>query len=64
MRGDPASGAFSTFCFREGRLLATESVNKPADHIASRRLLQADLPLTPEQAADESTPLKAYLTVS
>jgi 3-phenylpropionate/trans-cinnamate dioxygenase ferredoxin reductase subunit len=61
LRGDPQSGAFSVFCFKAGRLLAVESVNKPADHIAARRLIQAGAPLTAEQAADESTPLKAYI---
>lgn len=61
LRGDPASGAFSVFLFRQGRLLACESVNRAADHMVTRRLLQADLPLAPEQAADESTPMKAYL---
>jgi 3-phenylpropionate/trans-cinnamate dioxygenase ferredoxin reductase subunit len=62
VRGDPAGGAFSVFLFRQGRLLACESVNRPAEHMAARRLLQGDLPLTSDQAADESTPMKAYLT--
>jgi 3-phenylpropionate/trans-cinnamate dioxygenase ferredoxin reductase subunit len=60
-RGDPADGAFSVFLFRQGRFLACESVNRPADHMVARRLLQADLVLTPEQAADETKPLKALL---
>ncbi len=61
VRGDPAGDAFSTLCFKDGRLIASESVNKPADHIATRRLLQAHAALTPQQAADESIPLKAYI---
>jgi 3-phenylpropionate/trans-cinnamate dioxygenase ferredoxin reductase subunit len=61
MRGDPASGAFSVFCFQNGRLLAVESVNRGADHVLARRLLQRSAPITPEQAADEHLPLKSLM---
>jgi len=37
--GSPAEGRFSVFCFRDGRLVGTESVNRPADHMITRRLL-------------------------
>jgi 3-phenylpropionate/trans-cinnamate dioxygenase ferredoxin reductase subunit len=58
LRGDPASGRFSVFCFRRGRLLAVESVNRPGDHMAGRLLIGNDIPLTPEQAADPAFDLK------
>jgi 3-phenylpropionate/trans-cinnamate dioxygenase ferredoxin reductase subunit len=61
VRGDPATGAFSVFCFKHGRLLAVESVNRGPDHILARRLLAAQTVITPEQAADEGAPLKALL---
>ncbi|NKX53201.1 FAD-dependent oxidoreductase [Arthrobacter sp. E918] len=60
VRGDPAAGKFSVFCFRRGELTAAESVNQPADHLAARRLLTHKLPLTPEQATDPDFDLKAY----
>jgi 3-phenylpropionate/trans-cinnamate dioxygenase ferredoxin reductase component len=61
LRGDPDSGGFSVFCFKGPRLIGVESVNRPADHIAARRLLApADPRLTPAQAADESYDLKAH----
>ncbi|MGD9507863.1 MAG: NAD(P)/FAD-dependent oxidoreductase [Geminicoccaceae bacterium] len=59
VRGDPASGRFSVLYFRDGRLLAIDSVNRAADHMAGRKLLGAGTALTPEQAADESYDLKA-----
>jgi 3-phenylpropionate/trans-cinnamate dioxygenase ferredoxin reductase subunit len=31
--------SFSLLCFRNGRLIAVESLNRPVDHIAARRLL-------------------------
>ncbi|MFK8252590.1 NAD(P)/FAD-dependent oxidoreductase [Ancylobacter terrae] len=64
LRGDPMSRRFSVFRFRDGRLTAIESVNRPADHMLGRRLLAdpAKPPaLTPEQAGDEGFDLKSLL---
>lgn len=61
VRGDPASGAFSVFCFADERLLGVESVNQPADHMAGRRLLTTGAAITPAQAADTHLPLKTLL---
>jgi 3-phenylpropionate/trans-cinnamate dioxygenase ferredoxin reductase component len=60
VRGDAADGRFSVFCFRRGRLIGIESINRPADHAVARRLLAADPELSPEQAADESHDLRAH----
>ena len=60
VRGDPDSGSFSVFCFRDGRLIGVESVNRPADHIVARRLLAGDPHLTADEAADESFDLRAH----
>ncbi|MDR7303623.1 NAD(P)/FAD-dependent oxidoreductase [Haloactinomyces albus] len=59
-RGDPATGKFSVWCFRGRRLLAAESVNRPAEHMAARRLLTAGRNPTPEQAADLDFDLKHH----
>lgn len=60
LRGSPESGSFSVFCFaQDGQLLGVESVNQPRDHMAARRLLASRAPLTPDQAADLETDLKA-----
>ena len=40
--GDQAEGKFSVLSFRDGVLIAVESVNRPADHIAARRLFTAE----------------------
>jgi 3-phenylpropionate/trans-cinnamate dioxygenase ferredoxin reductase component len=53
VRGDPAGGRFSVFYFRDRRLIAIDSVNRPSDHMAGRKLLAAGTGLTPAQAADE-----------
>ncbi|KMO33438.1 NAD(P)/FAD-dependent oxidoreductase [Methylobacterium aquaticum] len=58
-RGDPESGSVSVFCYRAGRLAGVESLNRPADHMIARRLLQTGRSPTPEQAADPGFDLKA-----
>jgi len=69
LRGDPEEGKFSVFYFRGGRAVAIESVNRPAEHLAGRRLLSADglaigglaagKPVTPAQVCDPSFDLGA-----
>lgn len=60
-RGDPTGQKFSVFVYRQGRLIAVESVNSPADHMVARRLLAAGLTVPPAVAADLSVDLKALI---
>jgi len=57
-RGSIEGGKFSVFYFKQGRLLAVDSVNRPGDHVTARKMLAAGTSLTPEQAADETVDLK------
>jgi 3-phenylpropionate/trans-cinnamate dioxygenase ferredoxin reductase subunit len=57
-RGDPQTRKFSVFYFRGGGLCAVDSVNRPADHLAARKLIGAHTALSPDQAMDESFDLK------
>jgi 3-phenylpropionate/trans-cinnamate dioxygenase ferredoxin reductase subunit len=61
VRGDRARRSFSAFCYRDGRLIGIESVNRAGDHMFGRRLLAANGSITPEQAADPKFDLKAAL---
>jgi 3-phenylpropionate/trans-cinnamate dioxygenase ferredoxin reductase component len=38
-RGDKAGNRFSAFYFRQGRLIAIDSINRPADHMRGRKAL-------------------------
>ncbi len=58
VKGDPAEGRFSVFCFRSGELVAVESVNRPADHVISRRLLGRTPTLSPQDVAHPDFDLK------
>jgi 3-phenylpropionate/trans-cinnamate dioxygenase ferredoxin reductase subunit len=59
LRGDPESGQFSVFCYKDARLLGIESINRPADHAHARRLLSTGRQVTPDQAGDASFDLRA-----
>lgn len=61
VRGNMDDQAFSVFYFGGARLLAVDSVNKPADHMHARRLLAQQVRITPEQAADSRCDLKTLI---
>ncbi|MCR9213250.1 MAG: FAD-dependent oxidoreductase [Proteobacteria bacterium] len=58
--GDLESGKFSVCCFNEGVFIGTESINSPADHMASRRILASNRTLSPTEAGKDGFTLKAF----
>lgn len=58
--GNPGAAAFSVLCYRDGQLVAVESVNAPADHMAARKLLAAGRGPDPAEAAVAGFSLKEY----
>jgi 3-phenylpropionate/trans-cinnamate dioxygenase ferredoxin reductase subunit len=63
-RGTAESGKLSVFYFKEGQLIAIDSINRPLDHMMGRKLIAQRVRLTPEQAGDESVDLKKLVTSS
>jgi 3-phenylpropionate/trans-cinnamate dioxygenase ferredoxin reductase subunit len=61
--GDAARGRFSLCCFRQGRLIGVESVNRPADHGIARRLLADGTDLTAEEARSPGFDLRTHAAV-
>lgn len=59
LRGDMASDRFSVFYLRHDTLVAAHSVNKPAEHMQSRKLIGARARFSASQLADESFDLKS-----
>jgi 3-phenylpropionate/trans-cinnamate dioxygenase ferredoxin reductase subunit len=53
--------AFSVLLFRGRHLQAVESVNRTADHLAARRLLDRGIALSPDEAAAPGFTLKDHL---
>lgn len=60
-RGNPASRKWSALYFKADRLIAADSINRPAEHLTVRKLLAAGVSPTIAQAADESFDLKSLL---
>ncbi|CAG9166180.1 NAD(P)/FAD-dependent oxidoreductase [Cupriavidus pampae] len=59
LRGDVASGKFTALYLRDGTLIGADSVNRPIDHMAVRRLVAARLRPDPVVLGDESIALKS-----
>lgn len=62
VRGELASGSFSIYHFQGDKLLAVDSVNAAKDHLQARKLLDAGVSPTAEQAADSAFDLGSLLT--
>lgn len=61
LRGDPDQGRFTVFHLKGGRIIAADSVNMPADHMAARRLVAARAAVASETLADPAIPLKSLI---
>lgn len=63
LRGDPATDSFSAFYLKGDKVLAADTVNRPQDFIAAKRLVAESIAVTAAQLADDSKPLKELLPV-
>jgi 3-phenylpropionate/trans-cinnamate dioxygenase ferredoxin reductase component len=61
VRGDTAVGTFTVYHFKSERLIAADSVNASKDHLLVRKLLDAGVSPTREQAGDVRFDLSALL---
>ena len=61
-RGDRTARSFSAFCYKQGRLVGIESVNRAADHVFGRKILGMNRSIEPDKAADVTFDLKSALT--
>ena len=61
VRGDIDANQFSAFYYSGDDIRAVYSVNRPGDHMATRRLLSAGKTLSRDVAADVEADLKPYI---
>lgn len=54
LRGDPATRSFAVFYLREGRLIAVDAVNRPAEFIAARMAIPHAPQVDTERLRDDS----------
>lgn len=57
-RGDPASGRFAVFYFRDKALIAVDAVNSPPEFLTAKRLISSGVAVSPEEVADLSVSMK------
>ncbi|MGW5238765.1 NAD(P)/FAD-dependent oxidoreductase [Monashia sp. NPDC004114] len=62
VRGDLGAEAFSILSYRDGLLIATESVGSSADYLTVKRALEKGMSIPADAAADVNVPLKRLLT--
>ena len=62
VRGDPDAGRFSVFRYRGKRLLAVDSVNRPAEHMAARKLMAKGTSPDPLAVGDPDADLKSLVS--
>jgi 3-phenylpropionate/trans-cinnamate dioxygenase ferredoxin reductase component len=60
-RGSVEESSFSVFHYRQERLVAVDSINRPGDQMAARRLIAAGISPSPGQAGDSSFDIKSLL---
>lgn len=58
IRGDMAARAFTAFYLKEGRLIAADAVNRPADFMVAKKLVMAGLHTSADVLADPGVELK------
>lgn len=58
LRGEPASGSFSVIYLREGKIIAIDCVNRPADFIQGKAIIEQSIYIPIEQLSDHSHALK------
>jgi 3-phenylpropionate/trans-cinnamate dioxygenase ferredoxin reductase subunit len=58
VRGDPQSGQFSVWYFKEGELLAVDAINRPGDFMTAKRWIGERKHPDPVKVADVAQDLK------
>ena len=61
-RENKERGSFTAFHFdKADKLIAIDTINSPADHMAGRKLMEKGISVSPQQAGDENITLKSLL---
>jgi 3-phenylpropionate/trans-cinnamate dioxygenase ferredoxin reductase subunit len=61
IRGSIDDGKFSAFYYKKGNLIAVDSIGRPGDQMAARRLIAVGVSPDPDQIRDPSFDLKSLL---
>ena len=64
LRGSPDEGRFSLFLLRAGRVVCVHSINRPAEHLLARKLIESRVQASAAALADPDFALKSLLDSS
>ncbi|MEM7361111.1 MAG: FAD-dependent oxidoreductase [Pseudomonadota bacterium] len=62
VRGEPEQRKFAAFYLQQGRLIAVDAINSPAEFMISKKLVANRAQPAAEQLADAAVPIKTLLT--
>lgn len=62
--GKPADRQFTVLCFKRDHLVCVESVNRPAEHMAARKLIGRSSSLSAQEASSADFDLKSWEVAS
>ncbi len=60
-RGEPDSGSFAVFYFRDDALIAVDAVNAPPEFLSAKKLIAGGLQISPDDVEDTSISMKDIL---
>ena len=58
VRGDTKKQSFAVFYIKENRITASDCVNRPAEHMMSRKLISEKILIDKNRLSDETIPIK------
>jgi 3-phenylpropionate/trans-cinnamate dioxygenase ferredoxin reductase subunit len=61
LRGSPESRSFAAFYYMNDRLIAVDAINRPAEFLAAKLLIQSGRTIAAELVVDEAKPMKALM---
>jgi 3-phenylpropionate/trans-cinnamate dioxygenase ferredoxin reductase subunit len=64
IRGKMEASSFIAFYLKDGRIIAADSVNRPGDFMAAKRLVGERMTIAPARLADESIPPKSLMVAA
>ncbi len=64
IRGSMERASFVAFYLKDGRVIAADAINRPAEFMASKRLIADRAKASAQNLADESAPLKSLIAAA
>ena len=64
VRGDMSARSFAAFYYKGPRLIAVDAVNRPAEYLGAKRLIETGLSIPPDVLRDSTKPMKELVAIA